>query len=188
MGIPIIFALLGYKVASLGVIVALEVGLLSVFDELVVRYIYSPQIQVDVSSERRTNANGVAVSYFNLSVYNSGLSPAKNVEVFIKDSENRDHVNLLRPFSQKRDNKCTILRLPKGAKRYFNLCEYRHDVSAVSIQSDIIPNAQQFQLKRGDSNTYSLEISSDNCSPKKVGIYIENPSSGEFSTSNIRIL
>lgn len=173
----IVFAILSFKFLNTEVllgVVALLISTLSIFQDKIKDFIFKPILIAKINIIENISDKEVYAKFFNINIQNIGFTSAKIIRIKIKSEENKEWLNLLRPFYEV--SKETFLKkLTPGEEECFNFGNiYKGTTEIFNIICDIYANSQILQVSKFEHHLYFLEIVSDNTNPQKIKIEVNN--------------
>ena len=163
---PIILLVYGFEIELIGLVVALEIGIGAMMQDLVIKSFFPPIFNFKIKEAFTFSITNKNQKWYNLSIQNKGFSSAKNVRVKIKDGINKSWVNLNRTYIEHRtgDEKVQINNLSPKEEDDFNIGFITEDITKIlktkfNIEEEI---AEKVAVFSNGSVTEALNLIENN--------------------------
>ncbi|MDD3969954.1 MAG: hypothetical protein PHI91_02060 [Candidatus Pacebacteria bacterium] len=186
--------------------VALILGLMALFKSLILKYFFPPILKLSIreidSVPQQKIIAGEEFSetkWYNLSIKNNSFSNAKDIQVKIREDNNREWISLVRPFSEKlREQGIEWLKIDLSSREDedFNIGfiiikdiitlkgPIKKDV--FYLYNNINPYNQDRKVEK-EEKTFYLKITSKDFNTLFYKLNIRHDNFNQFNTSNIDI-
>lgn len=175
--IPLVMSFLKVDRENIAIAIALELGILGILQVSISELFFSPLFSYSIREVVTSTKSGETQKYYHLTVKNYGFTSAKNIKVKIKDGENKSWINLTLPFRnalEERDEDTACMKNLSPEE------ENQFDIGFIGLNDNFLlmvnisPYNQKIMIKKGEKQSYFLEITADNANPCRFRIHIEN--------------
>lgn len=191
---------------DLMVAAALIIGLTALLKSLIFKYFFPPILKLSIRKidsipqQELIKNKGSSTKWLNLSIKNTGLSYAKNIQAKIRENNNVEWISLMRPFQAdlaRQNIKNLEINLSSKEDEDFNIGYIlkegysdnliKRDKNIFYIYTNIEPYNQAMCV-RESSKEFNLKITGENLDTLFFKLKIKHDNFDKFNKDNIEII